>query len=236
MSFELLKWLLSLNYVNFSPHIYLQLKCLRYILITACVVAAAPEPRPVSEPCQPSPCGPNANCQVRGESPACSCLPNYIGSPPNCRPECTINPECSSQLACINQRCSDPCPGSCGYNAQCSVINHTPVCSCTAGHTGDPFTGCSPVQGRVKRHTTLLAAWHEELTQRRRLYDPHHHPLPLFTQLTHHTSLSLLTLLYLYYLLSFVFFFLLLLRKIWLVPNTSTFETEIKILLSFKVN
>lgn len=189
----------------------------------------------MSEPCQPSPCGPNANCQVRGESPACSCLPNYIGSPPNCRPECTINPECSSQLACINQRCSDPCPGSCGYNAQCSVINHTPVCSCTAGHTGDPFTGCSPVQGRVKRHTTLLAAWHEELTQRRRLYDPHHHPLPLFTQLTHHTSLSLLTLLYLYYLLSFVFFFLLLLRKIWLVANTSTFEIEIKLLHSYKV-
>nr|CAD7425818.1 unnamed protein product [Timema monikensis] len=106
------------------------------------------EPRPSEpqHPCQPSPCGPNAECQVRGESPACSCSPNYIGSPPNCRPECTINPECPSHLACVNQRCGDPCQGSCGTNARCSVVNHTPVCTCNPGHTGDPFNGCFPAQ------------------------------------------------------------------------------------------
>lgn len=100
-------------------------------------------------PCQPSPCGPNALCQVRGESPACSCIENYVGSPPNCRPECTINPECPSALACINQKCRDPCPGSCGSNAVCRVINHNPVCSCNPGFSGDPFRGCLLIPGRI---------------------------------------------------------------------------------------
>lgn len=110
-------------------------------------VQQLPPTKPVN-PCIPSPCGPNSECQVRGESPACSCQSNYIGSPPNCRPECTINPECSGNFACINQKCADPCPGSCGPNAQCVVVNHNAVCSCNAGHSGDPFSGCFPMQGR----------------------------------------------------------------------------------------
>lgn len=98
-------------------------------------------------PCVPSPCGPNSECKVVGESAACSCSRNYIGTPPSCRPECTINPECPSTRACINQKCNDPCPGSCGSNAKCNVVNHTPMCSCDVGYTGDPFSGCYPVQG-----------------------------------------------------------------------------------------
>lgn len=92
----------------------------------------------------PSPCGNNAQCRNIGGSPSCSCLPSYVGSPPNCRPECTINSECPSNLACITQKCRDPCPGSCGISAQCSVINHTPICSCIEGYVGDPFTYCTP--------------------------------------------------------------------------------------------
>lgn len=107
------------------------------------------EKKPPVNPCDPSPCGPNSICQVRGESPACTCLENYIGQPPNCRPECTINPECTRSLACMNQKCRDPCPGSCGSNALCSVINHNPTCSCQTGYTGDPFQGCVPVPGRI---------------------------------------------------------------------------------------
>lgn len=108
------------------------------------------EPKPPTEnPCEPSPCGPNALCQVRGDSPACSCLPNYIGIPPNCRPECLINPECASQLACVNQKCRDPCPGSCGQHATCAVINHNPVCTCIPGFVGDPFIGCSEAIGKL---------------------------------------------------------------------------------------
>lgn len=92
----------------------------------------------------PSPCGPNSQCRDIGGVPSCSCLASYVGSPPNCRPECSINQECLSSLACIQQKCRDPCPGSCGFGAQCSVINHTPICSCPEGFTGDPFANCHP--------------------------------------------------------------------------------------------
>lgn len=97
---------------------------------------------PIRNPCVPSPCGPNSECRDIGGAPSCSCLPNYIGSPPNCRPECTINSECPSNLACIREKCRDPCPGSCGVGAHCSVINHTPICTCPEGYTGDPFSYC----------------------------------------------------------------------------------------------
>jgi hypothetical protein len=94
-------------------------------------------------PCVPSPCGPNSQCRVIGSTAACSCLPNYVGRSPNCRPECTINSECPGNLACIRERCVDPCPGSCGYNAYCNVVKHSAVCTCNIGYTGDPFSGCN---------------------------------------------------------------------------------------------
>lgn len=98
---------------------------------------------PSGNPCVPSPCGPNSQCRVVGTQAACSCLPNYIGRAPNCRPECTINAECPGNLACQSERCTDPCPGSCGSFTTCTVIKHAPVCQCISGYTGDPFTGCS---------------------------------------------------------------------------------------------
>jgi hypothetical protein len=94
------------------------------------------------DPCIPSPCGPNSQCrEVNGQS-VCSCLPNYIGSPPGCRPECVVSSECPQNRACVNLKCVDPCPGTCGVNARCEVINHSPICSCNQGFTGDPFTRC----------------------------------------------------------------------------------------------
>ena len=93
-------------------------------------------------PCIPSPCGPNAQCKHTGDSPSCSCLPNFVGSPPSCRPECISNGECSSHLACINNKCKDPCPGSCGDNTQCHVISHSPNCACLPNFVGNPFFRC----------------------------------------------------------------------------------------------
>ncbi|KAJ8938421.1 hypothetical protein NQ318_004707, partial [Aromia moschata] len=110
----------------------------------------AEPPAPITNPCIPSPCGSNSQCRDVGGSPSCSCLPNYIGAPPNCRPECTINSECQSNLACIREKCVDPCPGSCGALALCSVINHTPVCTCPEGYTGDPFSYCQVKPPEVK--------------------------------------------------------------------------------------
>lgn len=99
------------------------------------------DPSP-KNPCIPSPCGPYSQCRIVNDDASCSCLLKYVGIPPNCRPECTINAECPSNTACIKEQCKDPCPGSCGFNALCSVINHTPSCSCRASYTGDPFTSC----------------------------------------------------------------------------------------------
>lgn len=94
------------------------------------------------DPCQPSPCGSNSQCRKVGESPSCSCLPEFIGSPPNCRPECITNTECSFNLACINRKCKDPCSGTCGTNSECRVVNHAPNCACIVGFEGDPFVQC----------------------------------------------------------------------------------------------
>lgn len=111
-----------------------------------------------ANPCVPSPCGPFSQCHAYTGGHTCSCLTNYFGSAPNCRPECTINAECSSNRACMNQRCGDPCPGACGLYAVCNVINHSPVCTCQPGYVGDPFTQCrqpSPPPQPRKKHTHI---------------------------------------------------------------------------------
>lgn len=59
-----------------------------------------------------------------------------------CKPECLVSSECAQDKACANQRCIDPCPGTCGFNAKCTVINHNPICTCPAGQQGDPFVSC----------------------------------------------------------------------------------------------
>lgn len=84
------------------------------------------------------------------DGPSCQCLSAYIGSPPNCRPECTINSDCPSNRACIRQKCVDPCPGSCGVGTQCSITNHIPMCTCVQGYTGDPFSNCYPTPPQRK--------------------------------------------------------------------------------------
>ena len=115
-----------------------------------CALFSEPLPAPVVNLCVPSPCGPYSECRDIGGVPSCSCSPNYMGSPPNCRPECTINPDCPSNRVCMGEKCRDPCPGSCGVGAICSAIRHTPMCSCPEGFTGDPFTNCEPVRPQCK--------------------------------------------------------------------------------------
>lgn len=109
-------------------------------------------------PCTPSPCGANAVCRERNRSGSCSCLPNYFGNPyEGCRPQCTLNSDCPSNLACINQICKDPCPGTCGPNADCQVVNHLPSCTCNSGYTGNPFKFCSFIPPTaIERKTYFL--------------------------------------------------------------------------------
>lgn len=109
------------------------------------IATAIEKPRPSGNPCINNPCGPFSQCRAIGDTPACSCLPNYIGRAPNCRPECVISAECPSNLACINQKCSDPCVGACGAHTYCTAINHNSICKCDPGYTGDPFSICSEI-------------------------------------------------------------------------------------------
>lgn len=95
--------------------------------------------------CSPSPCGPNSQCKEISGQAVCSCLPTYVGAPPGCRPECVASSECPTQLACKDYKCTNPCPSPCGLNTKCVVVNHSPICSCMPGYSGDPFTTCTPI-------------------------------------------------------------------------------------------
>ena len=82
-----------------------------------------------SNPCQPSPCGPNTICTVNIDcNPICRCVPGMIPKPDTitgCGPECVRDPDCSTGEVCLNQRCvdePDPCnPSPCGPGAVCSA-------------------------------------------------------------------------------------------------------------------
>lgn len=65
-----------------------------------------------------------------------------MGSPPFCRPECLVSTDCPQSQACSNQRCFDPCLGTCASTAKCRVVNHNPICACPPGQTGNPFVQC----------------------------------------------------------------------------------------------
>lgn len=108
-----------------------------------------------TDPCNPSPCGPNTQCRTVSGAAICECLPGYHGNPTSsgCRPECVISADCPRDRACVRSKCIDPCPGVCGFNAQCNVINHSPVCSCPQPLTGDPFLECRQAPGKFFRQT-----------------------------------------------------------------------------------
>lgn len=103
-------------------------------------------PTPPSEPCVPSPCGPNAICKELHGAGSCTCQPGYFGDPYlGCRPECVQNSDCYWDKACVNYKCVDPCSGACGLNAECKVVHHSPTCFCIAGYTGNPISACRKI-------------------------------------------------------------------------------------------
>jgi len=130
----------STCYYNF----YVNMIILLINFINNCV-----DPIP-SDPCVPSPCGPNTRCRIMNGAAICECLQGYEGSPSTsgCRPECVISPDCPRNRACVNNKCVDPCIGVCGYDAICQTINHSPVCSCPPPTIGDPFVECKLQPGK----------------------------------------------------------------------------------------
>jgi hypothetical protein len=105
-------------------------------------------------PCNPNPCGNNADCIERNGIGSCVCKDNYFGNPyESCRPECVLNADCPSNLACINSKCKDLCPGSCGLNSECRVLNHNANCICLSGYTGNPYSSCQLIREDRKNFT-----------------------------------------------------------------------------------
>jgi hypothetical protein len=69
----------------------------------------------ISDPCNPSPCGPNAECN----DGYCKCLYEYHGDPYiGCRPECVLSQDCTRDKNCVRNKCVDPCRGTCGFKCK----------------------------------------------------------------------------------------------------------------------
>ena len=89
-------------------------------------------------PCFPNPCGENASCKKhpkKDHAAACVCMKGYFGDPFTlCQPECTQDNDCPTNRACRNQKCVDTCPGFCGDNAFCTILNHVQSCDCLEGY------------------------------------------------------------------------------------------------------
>lgn len=114
------------------------------------------EPPLAIDPCNPSPCGPNAECN----NGVCTCLPEYHGDPYfECRPECVLSTDCPLDKACLRFKCTNPCQGMCGTNAECNVYNHVAICSCPNGMTGDAFTQCRIVERKFNIGSSNLISF-----------------------------------------------------------------------------
>ena len=118
--------------------------CILYMKIYV-FPTARPSAPVVADPCNPSPCGANAECIEKNSVATCKCRSGYPKGDPftGCRPECITSADCSQTQACGAQKCIDPCPGLCGSNAQCQTINHQPICRCNSGYSGDPYRVCN---------------------------------------------------------------------------------------------
>lgn len=134
--------MLSFNVSHSNVNIFFyHLICSKVLPILVSLFIAPPP----QNPCHPTPCGPNSQCREINGQAVCSCIQGYIGSPPTCRPECVTNADCPQTEACSNQKCRDPCIGTCGISAKCMVVNHNPICSCLPQYTGDPFVRCQVI-------------------------------------------------------------------------------------------
>lgn len=109
------------------------------------ICCLVPENQKSIKPCNKVKCGVNAICQDVHDKAICTCPSDFFGDPTvECKPECVMNSDCSSNEACVNKKCIDPCSFSniCGINVVCLCSDHTVSCLCPDGYTGDPLTQC----------------------------------------------------------------------------------------------
>jgi len=119
----------------------------------ACINSDCQHPCIVSNPCAPV----NAECFNQNHQAVCRCRPGFIGNPffsctPEPMPECIVDSDCPSQLACIDEQCQNPCTviQPCQAPAECRVIDTAPVrtmiCRCPDGYVGGNDGQCRPVE------------------------------------------------------------------------------------------
>ncbi|KAK0080814.1 hypothetical protein PV325_013289 [Microctonus aethiopoides] len=127
------------------------------------------------DPC-PGSCGIDALCYTINHTLLCECPRCYYGDPNDkCQSftealdpskECENSTSCGMSEKCILDLCRNPCPGSCGINAICTVLKHEPNCRCPKCYEGDALIKCEPYQGLrrftcqwgklIKRFSTIL--------------------------------------------------------------------------------
>lgn len=114
--------------------------------------------RPV---CDSEACGDSALCFGQRHQAVCNCSPGTRGNPYiECRheiqsqppqPECRVDADCPSQLACFNEHCENPCskPNVCTQQQTCSVIDTLPLrtvmCRCPEDTVTDSTGRCIPI-------------------------------------------------------------------------------------------
>jgi hypothetical protein len=112
------------------------------------------------------PCASNAICYAQNHAAGCRCPEHLpIGNPmAYCErappspeePECRIDVDCPSRLACIKNECVDPCKEltPCSPTAQCQVIDTVPVrtmtCTCPEGWVPNIDGECRPGKHQTK--------------------------------------------------------------------------------------
>lgn len=110
------------------------------------------------DPCLYSnPCSPRAECRAQNHLAICRCPVGYMGNPyidcrPEIVPECTFDTDCPSKLACINNKCANPCLilEPCDRPSRCEVTPTAPVrtmiCICPEGYISSGSGTCKPTK------------------------------------------------------------------------------------------